>query len=432
MDETLIKEFCASLKKGTQVKIQFYLENDGVVPKHTICHWTGEIRSVIHGKIWILWQHMKKSTGKDQEVWIFPFPGMIICQAEKYDPNPGESNTTIVHSDTDDDDSRSQPRKNDGKQKKGRIEEQLNQLTSTVMALSQTVMQLTEVNNSQPQPQGTMWIEPVLSSVLQPPAAPPNGKVTTRDPLSVPPPPLPRAQGPIREPHTAQQQPHENQNPTNGITPAQAAQQQASFIMKEGELADAIISKNTRKMTAVSEGLRVPATVEPPFTALYPNLWKQDQAAAWKACFVELLLHLGAQIQAQSLREEYELARDTLILLGGESLKAKSEWKVPFFHAFNIARILILTTQGAVASQKCRTKLLEQWLDGRVDFETAMRAPATSENNEPQQSTAVNQQMQQINQNMQQINQFLQSQGRGNFRQRGRRGFFRGRGKGGD
>lgn len=422
MSPDQIKEALANISKGARVTCTFFLSTDGVVPRNTPTTWCGEVRSVQHGKIWMLWDQEMARPPTEREVWQFPFEGQQITAIAKTDRSiPSAQTKAFIINDDEEDADNADTRRS---QKKGRSE-----------SLEETVMKLTETQNSLATSLGEVF------KTLKQMADGTNGR-ESKDMQQA------AAIGPTSTEHPLRSAQAEflsgGAAPANNTDELRSARpiKKPTFITKESmiieeechtkkesELAEALLTKSTRKTLSLCDGLRVPANVDSPLSALYPNLWDQSKLHEWKTTYLELLLHLGVQVQSQQVREEYELSRDTLFrLLSGPEPKTKAEWKIPFGHASNIVRILVLTTMGANAAQKCRTKLAEQWIDGRVDFESALRTNyGASAETENQQSSALNHQFHLLQKSQEQINQLMHMQtARGRSRGRSRGGYFRG------
>lgn len=141
-----------------------------------------------------------------------------------------------------------------------------------------------------------------------------------------------------------------------------------------------------RVMEALCKGLRVPAEVDYPFTALYPNFWIGTGATPqeWRDTFAALRFELGVQIVNPALRKELRIAVATLAgyAVATTPPQMKGEWELPFAHCSTVARVIaaVLSTSSMT---DFRSKYDKAWRDGRIDFEALLKLDEKVEAEKP-------------------------------------------------
>lgn len=137
-----------------------------------------------------------------------------------------------------------------------------------------------------------------------------------------------------------------------------------------------LIDKQARRTTELVPGVRVPMTIDEPFDALYPHVhWGNVQE--WKASILALFLHLGILIKTPALRQEFDLARDSVLSLSkSPPPTSKQEYRIAFEQCFVMVRIIVKCLYGNDQAEKARKKLLQQWNDGAIDLEKILKESA--------------------------------------------------------
>jgi hypothetical protein len=152
---------------------------------------------------------------------------------------------------------------------------------------------------------------------------------------------------------------------------------------------DLVANHGGRPCYTIVEGLRVPVAVDAPYTALYPHFFmvpdsptSGETIARWRATFEELKSHLGVSFHTTALRDEYDLARDTILeLAAGRNLPTtKAGLRVLWWQMFQLVKALMTARAGAPAADTAVKKLRGLWyLDGKYELDALLRAdPATA------------------------------------------------------
>lgn len=165
------------------------------------------------------------------------------------------------------------------------------------------------------------------------------------------------------------------------------AQNQAQLAEQQRTTASAVAeqmqSRAGRITILLGDGLRVPAAVDRPYTALYVNLWLRDrplrpeEITAWRTEFTELINHEGVVFKSTLFRDKFELARDTVLTMASAMAlpSTKAEYRIWFWHIFTIVEMMVITIASMSAAEKVRKDLFASWYgDGRFDFEAALRS----------------------------------------------------------
>jgi len=189
------------------------------------------------------------------------------------------------------------------------------------------------------------------------------------------------------------------------------------------DFAETLLTHNLRRSVALCEGLRVPATVDHPYTALYPNLMVGAAGGTivdWRQIWKELCDRLAVSFKDPSLRDAFDLHRDTLLVLAASPRPGtKADWKLLFAHTANALAVAVEAVHGKQAGDKVRTTAADQWKEGRLDFEIIIgdlekkprqteTAAATSALEKNQ--TALQKQQQQIQAQLEKIQKTQQAQ----------------------
>lgn len=155
-------------------------------------------------------------------------------------------------------------------------------------------------------------------------------------------------------------------NPFHQFAPPMS--QQAIATLPE-DFSENLLTKNLRRTIPLAEGLRVPAAVDYPFTALYPHLmWGRD--VEWKTGLRDFLDRLAVQFRDPVCRDLYELMRDSLLLIGqGPRPQTKADWRVPHGLMAVLIHTVMTVYVGKAIADVARTSAAEQWRTGRIDME---------------------------------------------------------------
>ena len=103
--------------------------------------------------------------------------------------------------------------------------------------------------------------------------------------------------------------PFQNQHPFYSMQPGLPPFQYEDF-------SETLLTRNLRKNVSICEGLRVPATVDHPYTALYPNLMMGAAGTVdWRAVWKDMLDRMAVSFKDPTLRDAFDLHRDTLLVL---------------------------------------------------------------------------------------------------------------------
>lgn len=153
-----------------------------------------------------------------------------------------------------------------------------------------------------------------------------------------------------------------------------------------------LADKTHRRTKELCDGLRIPSSIDSPWTSLYPHVhWNgkltPEQAKVWRDEMNELQFQIVGHIRSPAIRDELALAKETLLFMATRSQPPtdKAGWKIPFEQAMLVCRIY---AKVAGAGEKMVDKLKSMWSEGRVDLDTTLREALAKESTTDSSNTA--------------------------------------------
>jgi hypothetical protein len=144
-------------------------------------------------------------------------------------------------------------------------------------------------------------------------------------------------------------------------------------------LASVLVERKLPDQTLLlTKGLRVPSSIAPPFTALYPHLYVADQSLDRWHNDLSSLLQLYAQgFRDPDIRQEFVLFRDTMMsqTLLIPPAAAKEEFRLPFAWAARVCSCILRSSSGDTVARQMLKRFEKMWEDGTVNFRDLLERP---------------------------------------------------------